>query len=75
MAATTPGSSALELRGVCKRYGTGTGGQVTAADNVTFTIEAGTFTALTGASGSATAQSTTTSSSPATTQHKTSSGT
>jgi putative ABC transport system ATP-binding protein len=43
---------ALELRGVTKRYGTGQGGQVTAADQVTFTIEAGAFTALTGASGS-----------------------
>jgi putative ABC transport system ATP-binding protein len=52
MAAPTPGNSALELRGVCKRYGTGTGGQVTAAANVTFTIEAGAFVALTGASGS-----------------------
>ena len=46
------GNSALELRGVCKRYGTGQGGQVTAADNVTFTVEAGAFVALTGASGS-----------------------
>jgi putative ABC transport system ATP-binding protein len=44
--------TALELRGVTKRYGTGQGGQVTAADNVTFTIEAGAFVALTGASGS-----------------------
>ena len=52
MTAITPGSGALELRGVCKRYGTGTGGQVTAADDVTFTIEAGAFVALTGASGS-----------------------
>ena len=52
MAASAPGSGALELRGVCKRYGTGQGGQVTAADNVTFTIEAGAFVALTGASGS-----------------------
>jgi putative ABC transport system ATP-binding protein len=52
MTATTPGSSAVELRGVSKRYGTGTGGQVTAADDVTFTIEAGAFVALTGASGS-----------------------
>jgi putative ABC transport system ATP-binding protein len=52
MTDTTPGTSALELRGVCKRYGTGTGGQVTAADDVTFTIEAGAFVALTGASGS-----------------------
>jgi putative ABC transport system ATP-binding protein len=52
MTATSPGSGALELRGVTKRYGTGTGGQVTAADHVTFTIEAGAFVALTGASGS-----------------------
>jgi len=52
MTATTPGSGAVELRGVSKRYGTGTGGQVTAADDVTFTIEAGAFVALTGASGS-----------------------
>ena len=52
MTATTPGNGSLELRGVCKRYGTGQGGQVTAADNVTLTIEAGAFVALTGASGS-----------------------
>ena len=52
MTATSPGNGALELRGVGKRYGTGAGGQVTAADNVTFTIEAGAFVALTGASGS-----------------------
>jgi putative ABC transport system ATP-binding protein len=52
MAATAPGNGALELRGVCKRYGTGQGGEVTAADDVTFTIEAGAFVALTGASGS-----------------------
>ncbi len=52
MAASAPGSGVLELRGVCKRYGTGQGGQVTAADNVTFTIEAGAFVALTGTSGS-----------------------
>ena len=52
MAASAPGDGALELRGVCKRYGTGTGGQVTAADQVTFTIGAGAFVALTGASGS-----------------------
>jgi putative ABC transport system ATP-binding protein len=56
MAASAPGDGALELRGVCKRYGTGTttgtGGQVTAADHVSFTIEAGAFVALTGASGS-----------------------
>ena len=52
MSASAPGDGALELRGVCKRYGTGQGGQVTAADDVTFTIEAGAFVALTGASGS-----------------------
>jgi putative ABC transport system ATP-binding protein len=52
MAETTLSSAALELRGVCKRYGTGQGGQVIAADNVTLTIEAGAFVALTGASGS-----------------------
>ena len=52
MTVSAPGSGTLELRGVSKRYGTGTGGQVTAADNVTFTIEPGAFVALTGASGS-----------------------
>ncbi len=52
MTAIVPGSGALELRGVSKRYGTGTGGQVTAAGDVTFTIEAAAFVALTGASGS-----------------------
>jgi putative ABC transport system ATP-binding protein len=52
MTATSPAAAAVELRGVCKRYGTGQGGQVTAADNVTFTIEAGAFVAVTGASGS-----------------------
>jgi putative ABC transport system ATP-binding protein len=52
MAASALGSGVLQLRGVCKRYGTGQGGQVTAADNVTCTIEAGAFVALTGASGS-----------------------
>jgi putative ABC transport system ATP-binding protein len=52
MTAPAPGTSALELRAVSKRYGTGQGGQVTAADDVTFTIEAGAFVALTGASGS-----------------------
>jgi putative ABC transport system ATP-binding protein len=45
-------TKALELRGVSKRYGTGQGGQVIAADDVTFTIEAGAFAAITGASGS-----------------------
>jgi putative ABC transport system ATP-binding protein len=43
---------ALELRGVSKHYGTGQGGQVAAADDVSFTVEAGAFVALTGASGS-----------------------
>jgi putative ABC transport system ATP-binding protein len=52
MAVTALSSAALELRGVCKRYGTGQGGQVIAANNVTLTIEAGAFVALTGASGS-----------------------
>jgi putative ABC transport system ATP-binding protein len=52
MTASAPGTSALELRGVCKRYGTGQGAAVTAADDVTFTIEAGAFVALSGASGS-----------------------
>jgi putative ABC transport system ATP-binding protein len=52
MAASAPGDGALELHGVCKRYGTGTDTEVTAADQVTFTIEAGAFVALTGASGS-----------------------
>jgi putative ABC transport system ATP-binding protein len=52
MPANPPGRGALELRGVTKRYGTGQGGQITAADAVTFTIEAGAFAALTGASGS-----------------------
>jgi putative ABC transport system ATP-binding protein len=42
----------LELRGVGKRYGTGEGGRVCAASDVTFTVEAGAFVALTGASGS-----------------------
>jgi putative ABC transport system ATP-binding protein len=44
--------SALELRDVSKRYGNGQGGKVTAADNVTLTVDAGAFVALTGASGS-----------------------
>ena len=32
MAANNSGTAALELRGICKRYGTGQGGQVIAAD-------------------------------------------
>jgi putative ABC transport system ATP-binding protein len=49
---STSRSGAVELRSVCKRYGNGQGGQVTAADDVTLTIEGGAFVALTGASGS-----------------------
>jgi putative ABC transport system ATP-binding protein len=52
MTVISPGRGALELRGVGKRYGTGQGTQVTAADDVTFTVEAGAFVALAGASGS-----------------------
>ena len=44
--------AAIELRGVSKHYGTGSGQPVAAADNVSFTIEPGGFIALTGASGS-----------------------
>jgi len=43
---------AIELRGVSKHYGTGDGQQVTAAGNVSLTIEPGALVALTGASGS-----------------------
>jgi len=52
MTESTSRSGAVELRGVCKRYGTGQGEQVTAADDVSLTIEGGAFIALTGASGS-----------------------
>jgi putative ABC transport system ATP-binding protein len=52
MTAAISGPDALELRDVEKRYGTGQGEQVTAADHVTFSVEAGAFVALTGASGS-----------------------
>jgi putative ABC transport system ATP-binding protein len=55
MTDSTSHSGAVELRGVCKRYGTGQGGQdgqVIAADDVSLTIESGAFIALTGASGS-----------------------
>ena len=47
-----PARAAIEVRGVSKQYGTGSGQPVTAAGNVTFTIEPGGFIALTGASGS-----------------------
>ncbi len=52
MTDSTSRSGAVELRGICKGYGTGQGEQVTAADDVSFTIEGGAFIALTGASGS-----------------------
>jgi putative ABC transport system ATP-binding protein len=48
----TATSAALDLRGVTKRYGSGQGDQVAAADDITLTVEAGAFVALTGASGS-----------------------
>ncbi len=47
-----PARGALELRGVSKRYGTGSEQPVTAADDVSLTIGPGGFIALTGASGS-----------------------
>ena len=43
---------AVELRGVSKQYGTGSGQPVTAAGTVSFTVEPGGLIALTGASGS-----------------------
>ncbi len=43
---------AVELRDVSKQYGTGSGQLVTAADNVSLTLEPGGLIALTGASGS-----------------------
>jgi putative ABC transport system ATP-binding protein len=46
------GGAAIELRGVSKHYGIGKDQRVPAADNVTLTVEAGAFVALTGASGS-----------------------
>ncbi len=44
--------AAVELRGVSKHYGTGSGQPVTAAADVSFTVEQGGLVALTGASGS-----------------------
>ncbi|HEY1624800.1 MAG TPA: ATP-binding cassette domain-containing protein [Streptosporangiaceae bacterium] len=43
---------AIELRHIKKDFGLGQGQRITAADDVTFTVEAGEFVALTGASGS-----------------------
>src|SRR5580693_3776674 len=50
--APLPVRAAIELRGVSKRYGTGGGEPVAAADNVSLTVEPGGLIALTGASGS-----------------------
>ena len=49
-----PARAVIEFRGVSKQYGTGSGGgqPVTAAGNVSLTIEPGRVIALTGASGS-----------------------
>jgi putative ABC transport system ATP-binding protein len=44
--------TAIELRGVAKSYGIGKDQSVRAADDVTLSIDSGTFVALTGASGS-----------------------
>jgi putative ABC transport system ATP-binding protein len=44
--------ASLELRGICKSYGLGKDRLVRAADDVSLSIEAGAFVALTGASGS-----------------------
>jgi len=46
------GHAAIELRGICKSYGIGNDRQVRAADDVSLSIGAGGFVALTGASGS-----------------------
>jgi putative ABC transport system ATP-binding protein len=45
-------SGTVQLNGICKRYGIGNAGQVSAADDVTLSVGAGEFVALTGASGS-----------------------
>jgi putative ABC transport system ATP-binding protein len=47
-----PARAAIELRGVSNRYGTGSSQPVTAADQVSFTVEPGSLIALSGASGS-----------------------
>jgi putative ABC transport system ATP-binding protein len=44
--------ASLEVRGICKSYGISKDRLVRAADDVSLTIEAGAFVALTGASGS-----------------------
>jgi putative ABC transport system ATP-binding protein len=48
----TDASLAVELRGVRKSYGISKDKRVCAADDVSLSIEAGAFVALTGASGS-----------------------
>src|SRR5580692_2681835 len=50
--APLPVRAAIELRGVSKRYGTGDAQPVTAAADVSFTLQPGALVALTGASGS-----------------------
>ncbi len=52
MPASQNASARIELRGVSKHYGIGKDEQVTAADDVSFSIAVGDFIALTGASGS-----------------------
>src|ERR1017187_4050800 len=52
MTDTDPARAGVELRGVSKRYGSGSGQPVTAAGNVSFTVGPGGLVALTGASGS-----------------------
>ena len=47
-----PAAGSIELHGICKRYGISKARQVCAADDVTISIGAGEFVALTGASGS-----------------------
>jgi putative ABC transport system ATP-binding protein len=51
-AGPAPARGAIELHGISKRYGTGSGQPVAAADDVSFTVAPGSFVALTGASGS-----------------------
>src|SRR5215469_16271064 len=52
MPASGDSAAAVELHGVCKRYGISKGQVVRAADDVSLTIEAGSCVAVTGASGS-----------------------
>jgi putative ABC transport system ATP-binding protein len=49
---SVPADGSIKLRGVNKHYGIGKDRRVAAADDVSLTIEAGAFVALTGASGS-----------------------